>query len=177
MRLAMVAAKFTGSESNQLRRAMATFRNVGTINQFREKMVGGMVARGYNAEFAERCFKQIEGFGSYGFPESHAIAFARLVWVSSYLKCRYPAAFAAALLNSQPMGFYAPAQIVRDAQQHGVEVRGVDVNHSDWDHTLEDGALRLGFRQIDSSYSFMSCCRDASFRITPSVHNHRPISI
>jgi error-prone DNA polymerase len=150
MRLAMVAAKFTGSESNQLRRAMATFRNVGTINQFREKMVGGMVARGYEAEFAERCFKQIEGFGSYGFPESHAIAFARLVWVSSYLKCRYPAAFAAALLNSQPMGFYAPAQIVRDAQEHGVEVRGVDVNHSDWDHTLEDGALRLGFRQIDS---------------------------
>ena len=150
MRLAMVAAQFTGSQSNQLRRAMATFRNVGTINQFREKMVGGMVARGYQPEFAERCFKQIEGFGSYGFPESHAIAFARLVWVSSYLKCRYPAAFAAALLNSQPMGFYAPAQIVRDAQEHGVEVRGIDVNHSEWDHTLEDGALRLGLRQIDS---------------------------
>ena len=149
MRLAMVAAKFTGSESNQLRRAMATFRNIGTINQFREKMVGGMVARGYDTAFAERCFKQIEGFGSYGFPESHAIAFARLVWVSSYLKCRHPAAFAAALLNSQPMGFYAPAQIVRDAQEHGVEVRPVDVNFSDWDNGLEGGALRLGLRQID----------------------------
>jgi len=150
MRLAMVAARFTGSESNQLRRAMATFRNIGTINQFREKMVGGMVARGYDTAFAERCFKQIEGFGSYGFPESHAIAFARLVWVSSYLKCRHPAAFAAALLNSQPMGFYAPAQIVRDAQEHGVEVRPVDVNFSDWDNGLEGGALRLGLRQIDS---------------------------
>jgi error-prone DNA polymerase len=117
-------------------------------------MVGGMVRRGYERQFAQRCFDQIKGFGSYGFPESHALSFARLVYVSSYLKCRYPAAFAAALLNSQPMGFYAPAQIVRDAIEHGVEVRAIDINHSDWDNSLErraDGslALRLGFRQID----------------------------
>jgi error-prone DNA polymerase len=133
---------------------MATFRNVGTIYEFRELMVGGMIKRGYQREFAERCFKQIEGFGSYGFPESHAAAFAQLVYVSSWIKLYHPAAFAAALLNSQPMGFYAPAQIVRDAQEHGVEVRDVDVNHSHYDNTLErreDGALalRLGFRQID----------------------------
>jgi error-prone DNA polymerase len=133
MKLAIVAADFTPSEANQLRRAMATFRNLGTIDAFRGKMVGGMVERGYQAEFAERCFKQIEGFGSYGFPESHAIAFARLVWVSAWIKCHYPSVFAAALLNSQPMGFYAPAQIVRDAVQHGVPVQGPDVNLSGWD--------------------------------------------
>ncbi len=115
-------------------------------------MVGGMVARGYPPEFAERCFKQIEGFGSYGFPESHAASFAKLVYVSAWLKCHQPAVFACALLNSQPMGFYAPAQIVRDAREHAVEVRPVDVEHSDWDCTLEPGeggpALRLGFRQV-----------------------------
>jgi error-prone DNA polymerase len=148
MKLAIVAADFTPSEANQLRRAMATFRNLGTIQAFREKMVGGMVARGYESEFAERCFKQIEGFGSYGFPESHAIAFARLVWVSSWIKCHYPAVFAAALLNSQPMGFYAPAQIVRDAREHGVAVAGVDVNESGWDNKA-GLLLHLGFRQID----------------------------
>ncbi len=134
MKLAIVAANFTPSESNQLRRAMATFRNLGKIQLFRTKLVNGMVSRGYEAEFAERCFKQIEGFGSYGFPESHAIAFARLVWVSSWIKCHYPAVFAASLLNSQPMGFYAPAQIVRDAREHDVPVTGVDVNHSGWDN-------------------------------------------
>jgi error-prone DNA polymerase len=149
MKLAIVAANFTPSESNQLRRAMATFRNLGVIKDFREKLVNGMVARGYEAEFAERCFKQIEGFGSYGFPESHAIAFARLVWVSSWIKYHYPAVFAAALLNSQPMGFYAPAQLVRCAVEHKVDVRGVDVNFSDWDNALEGHALRLGLRQID----------------------------
>jgi error-prone DNA polymerase len=149
MKLAIVAANFTPSESNQLRRAMATFRNIGTIDAFREKLVRGMVTRGYEAEFAERCFKQIEGFGSYGFPESHAIAFARLVWVSSWIKHHYPAVFAAALLNSQPMGFYAPAQLVRDAAEHGVDVRPVDVNFSDWDNRLEGDALRLGLRQIE----------------------------
>jgi error-prone DNA polymerase len=148
MKLAITAANFTPSESNQLRRAMATFRNVGTIASFEAKMVGGMVARGYEQDFAERCFRQIQGFGSYGFPESHALAFARLVWVSSYLKYHYPAVFAAALLNSQPMGFYAPAQIVRDAREHGVEVRAIDINHSDWDNSLEGESLRLGFRQI-----------------------------
>ena len=154
MRLAIVAADFTPTEANKLRRAMATFRNVGTMENFEEKLVEGMVKRGYERDFAQRCFRQIEGFGSYGFPESHAIAFARLVWVSSYIKCRYPAVFAAALLNSQPMGFYAPAQIVRDAREHGVEVRPIDVNHSAWNNTLErkdsgEWALRLGMRQIE----------------------------
>ena len=151
MRIAIEAAKFTPGEANALRRAMATFRNVGTIHTFHTKMVGGMVARGYTQDFAERCFKQIEGFGTYGFPESHAASFAHLVYVSAWLKRWHPAAFACALLNSQPMGFYAPAQIVRDAREHGVSVRGVDVLHSQWDCTLqgEDAALRLGFRIID----------------------------
>jgi len=148
MRLAITAAAFTPSEANQLRVAMATFRSLGKMENFTLKMVEGMVGRGYDRDFAERCFRQIEGFGSYGFPESHALAFARLVWVSSYLKCRYPAVFAAALLNSQPMGFYAPAQIVRDVAEHGVEVRPVDINFSAWDNKLEGDALRLGFRQI-----------------------------
>jgi error-prone DNA polymerase len=153
MKLAIVAADFSPDEANGLRRAMATFRNVGTIHGFQQKMIGGMVARGYDPAFAERCFKQIEGFGSYGFPESHAQSFARLVYVSAWIKCHQPAVFAAALLNSQPMGFYAPAQIVRDAREHGVEVRPIDVNASAWDNGLErraDTALavRLGFRQI-----------------------------
>ena len=148
MRIAIDAAKFTPEEANQLRRSMATFRNAGTIHRFFEKMVSGMVARGYTQDFAERCFHQIEGFGTYGFPESHAASFALLVYVSAWLKCHHPAAFACALLNSQPMGFYAPAQIVRDAREHGVEVRAIDVAASAWDCTLEDGALRLGFRLI-----------------------------
>ncbi|WAC22152.1 error-prone DNA polymerase [Blastomonas sp. SL216] len=154
MKLAIVAADFTPSEANQLRRAMATFRNVGTMHNFRTKLVEGMTARGYTAEFAERCFKQIEGFGSYGFPESHALSFARLVYVSSWIKCHHPAVFACALLNSQPMGFYAPAQIVRDVREHQVEVRPIDINASHWDNRLERDirgrlALRLGFRQMD----------------------------
>jgi error-prone DNA polymerase len=153
MKLAIVAAGFSPGEANGLRRAMATFRNVGTIDQFRQKMIAGMVTRGYARDFAERCFKQIEGFGSYGFPESHAASFAHLVYISAWIKKHHPAAFACALLNSQPMGFYAPAEIVRDARDHAVEVRHVDVNFSAWDNTLEhcpDGALalRLGFRQI-----------------------------
>ena len=154
MKLAIVAAKFTGDEANGLRRAMATFRNVGTIDNFKGKFVGRMVARGYEQEFAERCFKQIEGFGAYGFPESHAASFAHLVYISAWIKKHHPAAFAAALLNSQPMGFYAPAEIVRDAVEHDVKTRHVDVNFSHWDNTLEltdNGtlALRLGFRQVD----------------------------
>ncbi|HEX2812004.1 MAG TPA: error-prone DNA polymerase [Sphingopyxis sp.] len=154
MKLAIVAAEFTPDEANGLRRAMATFRNAGTIHQYKEKMIGGMVRRGYEADFAARCFKQIEGFGSYGFPESHAQSFAKLVYVSSWLKCHHPAVFACGILNSQPMGFYAPAQLVHDAREHGVEVRAVDVNASHWDNSLErtdDGslALRLGFRQVD----------------------------
>jgi error-prone DNA polymerase len=132
---------------------MATFRSRGTIETLQTKMVGRMVQRGYDPDFAQRCFDQIKGFGEYGFPESHAASFAKLVYVSSWMKCHYPAAFACALLNSQPMGFYAPAQIVRDAREHGVEVRGVDVDFSDWDCTLEPCAggfaLRLGMRQID----------------------------
>lgn len=137
MRLAMVAAKFTGPEANELRRAMATFRRRGTIDKLQAKMVGRMTERGYPRDFAERCFNQIKGFGEYGFPESHAASFAHLVYVSAWIKCHYPASFAAALLNSQPMGFYAPAQIVRCAVDHGVEAREVDVNHSLWDCTLE----------------------------------------
>ena len=137
MRIAIVAAGFTPNEADKLRRAMATFRRVGTIHTFQQKMVEGMVARGYERDFAERCFKQIEGFGEYGFPESHAASFALLVYASCWLKCHYPDVFAAALLNAQPMGFYAPAQIVRDAREHGIEVRPVDVNRSAWDQTLE----------------------------------------
>ncbi len=154
MKIAIVAAGFTPDEANGLRRAMATFRNVGTIHRYESKMVEGMVARGYDRDFAERCYNQIKGFGSYGFPESHAQSFAKLVYVSAWLKCHYPAVFTCALLNSQPMGFYAPAQLVRDAREHGVEVRGADINASEHDNLLErreDGqlALRLGFRQVD----------------------------
>ncbi len=170
MRIAIVAAGFKPAEADRLRRAMATFKRVGTIESFRAKFINGMISRGYDAGFAQRCFSQIEGFGEYGFPESHAASFANLVYASAWLKCRYPDVFAAALLNSQPMGFYAPAQIVRDAQEHGVEVRPPDINSSDWDCTLEQGqaaagllhprhanmkddmhsrhALRLGLRQI-----------------------------
>jgi error-prone DNA polymerase len=164
MKIAIDAAKFTPAEANQLRKAMATFRSKGKIELLEEKMVGRMVARGYDEDFAHRCFDQIKGFGEYGFPESHAASFAHLVYVSSWLRWKYPAAFAAALLNSQPMGFYAPAQIVRDAREHGVEVLEVDVNFSDWDCTLEGGALRLGLRQIDGLH------REAAERLTA----HRP---
>nr|WP_275259748.1 error-prone DNA polymerase [Gemmobacter caeruleus] len=155
MQIAVVAAGFTPSEADRLRRSLATFKRMGTIGSFRDRFVSGMLARGYDADFAARCFAQIEGFGSYGFPESHAASFARLVYVSAWLKCHHPAAFTCALLNAQPMGFYAPAQLIRDARDHGVEVRPVSVNHSAWDCTLEpraDGALalRLGFRQIKS---------------------------
>src|SRR5262249_14831351 len=132
MKLAIVAAKFTPEEANGLRRAMATFRNVGTIDKLREKMICGKTGRGYKQEFAERCFRQIEGFGSYGFPESQAASFALLVYISAWIKRFHPAAFGCALLNSQPMGFYAPAEIVRDAREHDVEVRPVDVNSSRW---------------------------------------------
>ena len=140
MKIAIVAAGFTPSEADKLRRAMATFKRVGTLHTFETKMIEGMAARGYDREFAARCFKQIEGFGSYGFPESHAASFALLVYASCWFKCRYPDVFATALINSQPMGFYAPAQIVRDAREHGVEVREIDINFSHWDCTLEASA-------------------------------------
>jgi error-prone DNA polymerase len=153
MKIAIVAAGFTPTEADGLRRAMATFRRMGSIQKYRNKMIQGMINRGYEKSFSERCFKQIEGFGDYGFPESHAASFALLVYVSAWLKFHYPAIFTCALLNSQPMGFYAPAQIVRDAREHGVTVRPPDVNYSHWDCTIEKtseglDALRLGLRQI-----------------------------
>jgi error-prone DNA polymerase len=153
MEIAIVAAGFTPAEADQLRRSMATFKAKGLVSQFEKKLISGMAERGYTEEFARRVFRQLEGFGSYGFPESHAASFALLVYVSSWLKCYYPDVFAAALLNSMPMGFYQPAQIISDAVKHGVTVKPVDVNHSSWDNILEsqDGkycALRLGFRQV-----------------------------
>lgn len=153
MQIAVVGAGFSPEEADRLRRSLATFRKMGTIGTFRDRFVKGMLGNGYTPEFADQCFGQIEGFGEYGFPESHAAAFAMLAYVSSWLKCHHPAIFACALLNSQPMGFYAPAQIVRDVREHQVEVRPVCVNSSLWDNTLErrpDGvlALQLGLRQI-----------------------------
>jgi error-prone DNA polymerase len=154
MKIAIDAAKFSPAEANELRKAMATFRSRGTIETLQQKMVGRMIDRGYDAEFAQRCFDQIKGFGEYGFPESHAASFALLVYISSWIKLHYPDVFCAALLNSQPMGFYAPAQIVRDAREHGVTVQAPDVNYSDWDNTLEPlemgrFSVRLGLRQVD----------------------------
>ncbi len=153
MRLAVVAAGFTPGEADQLRRAMAAWRRSGQIEKFKLKLVRGMLERGYSKQFAEQIYRQIRGFGEYGFPESHAASFALLVYASAWLKCYHPAAFCGAMLNSQPLGFYTPGQLVRDAREHGVEVRPVDVNRSDWDCTLEAGgsagpALRLGFRVI-----------------------------
>ena len=153
MQIAIVGAGFSPDEADRLRRALATFRRHGNVTELRERFLSGMAANGYPAEFAERCFAQIEGFGSYGFPESHAASFALLVYASAWLKRHHPGIFACALLNSQPMGFYAPAQIVRDARAHGVAVRPVCINASRWDNAMEpDGggglALRLGFRQV-----------------------------
>ena len=154
MQIAITAAKFTPDEADGLRRAMATFRHTGNVHLFRDKFIDGMTSRGYDRDFAKNCFGQIEGFGEYGFPESHAASFALLVYASAFLKCRYPEVFCAAILNSQPMGFYQPAQLIRDARTHDVEIRAVDVNFSDWDCTLEpadDGkhAVRIGFKLIN----------------------------
>jgi len=154
MKVAMVCAGFSGGEADQLRKSMATFKFSGGVSKFKDKLVAGMVKNGYSAEFAENTFSQLEGFGSYGFPESHAASFALIAYASSWVKCHHPDAFCAALLNSQPMGFYAPAQIVSDARAHGVEIRPVCVNASRWDCTLEeiDGgrlcAVRLGMRMV-----------------------------
>jgi error-prone DNA polymerase len=153
MKIAIVAAGFSPAEADQLRRSMATFKAKGVVAQLEEKLIKGMVKNGYTQEYAKRVFRQLEGFGSYGFPESHAASFALLVYVSSWIKCHYPDVFAGALLNSMPMGFYQPAQIVIDARKHGVEVRSVDINHSYWDNILEEKSgkycvLRLGFRQV-----------------------------
>ncbi|MEL6111021.1 MAG: OB-fold nucleic acid binding domain-containing protein, partial [Planctomycetota bacterium] len=168
MRLAVVAAGFTPGEADQLRRAMAAWRRPGVIDQFRLKLLEGMKENGLTGKFADQVFNQIRGFGEYGFPESHAASFALLVYVSCYLKCHYPAAFCVALLNSQPLGFYAPAQLVGDAKDHGVRVRAVDVNHSDWESTLEpdpnrDGpSIRLGLKTIrglseETAHGFVEC--------------------
>jgi error-prone DNA polymerase len=178
MKLAMVAADFTPGELNELRKAMATFRRRGTIGRLERKMIDRMVERGYQREFAERCFNQIKGFGEYGFPESHAASFAHLVYVSSWLKCHYPAAFCAAILNSQPMGFYAPAQLVRDAREHGVTVHAPDVNFSAWDCTLEgDPArppqVRLGLRLVDGLKERMGGWFQTITLIHPCTHLHR----
>lgn len=172
MELAIVAAGFTPTEADLLRRSMATFKFNGLVTKFEHKLINGMIARGYSREFAERIFKQLEGFGSYGFPESHAISFAHLVYVSCWIKCYYPDVFAAAILNSQPMGFYQPAQLVRDAYKHGVSLRNIDINHSEWDYTLEETkgkfcALRLGFRQVkglrEEDIHFLTSARNQPF--------------
>jgi error-prone DNA polymerase len=153
MKIAIVAAGFTPAEADELRRSMATFKAKGMVAHFERKLVGGMMNKGYTEEYARRVFRQLEGFGSYGFPESHAVSFALLVYVSAWIKCYYPDVFAAALLNSMPMGFYQPAQIIYDARNHGITVRPVDINHSAWNNILEEKAgkhyiLRLGFRQV-----------------------------
>ncbi len=153
MKIAIVAAGFTPAEADQLRRSMATFKVHGMVKHFEEKLINGMTAKGYTKEYAQRVFKQLEGFGSYGFPESHAASFALLVYVSAWIKCHLPDVFATALLNSMPMGFYQPSEIVIDARDHGVEVRPVDVNYSHWDNLMEERgekyhAVRLGFRQV-----------------------------
>jgi DNA polymerase III alpha subunit len=155
MQIAIVGAGFTPEEADRLRRSLATFKKHGSVSEFHGRFIKGMLANGYDRDFAERCFSQIEGFGSYGFPESHAASFALLVYASAWLKCHHPGIFACALLNSQPMGFYAPAQIVRDAREHGVRVLPVSINNSYWDNVMEpDGrgglAIRLGFRQVRS---------------------------
>jgi error-prone DNA polymerase len=180
MKLAVVAAGFTPGEADQLRKAMGAWRRQGVIEQFHQKLVQGMANNGYDSDFAERVFKQIQGFGEYGFPESHAASFALLVYVSAWLKHRYPAAFTAALLNSQPMGFYGPSQLVGDARKHGVPVLPVDVCSSNWDCTLEqtpDGhfALRLGFRMIKgiSAPSVSQLCDSRTTQMFQSFEDFR----
>ncbi|MBQ0822451.1 error-prone DNA polymerase [Microvirga sp. HBU67558] len=175
MRVAIECAGFTPSEADQLRRAMATFKFTAGVSKFRDKLIQGMTARGYDAAFAERTFKQLEGFGSYGFPESHAASFAKIAYASSWLKCHHPDVFCCAILNAQPMGFYAPAQLVRDAQAHGIEVRPVDVNHSRWDCILEPTrnprrfAVRLGFRMVHG-------LANADAALIPIVRTEQPFA-
>lgn len=180
MKIAMVAAEFTPAEADGLRRSMATFKSKGLIDRYEQKLVDGMVRKGYTKEFAQRIFKQLEGFGSYGFPESHAASFALLVYVSCWLKYHYPDVFAAALLNSMPMGFYQPAQIVIDAQKHGVEVRPPDINHSSWDNLLEEKSgdyhtIRLGFRQVkglrEEEMDLLVDCRGAGYKTITSLRD------
>ncbi len=186
MQMAVKAAEFTADEANALRHSMATFRRRGTMPLLRDRMVGRMIARGYDPDLAARCFRQIEGFGEYGFPESHSASFALLAYASSWLKRHHPEVFACALLNSQPMGFHAPAQIVRDAREHGVEIRPVDVNASVWDNSLEPGgggrlALRLGLRQIDGAVEAdlvpVADARGAGYRDLDDLHRRTGLSV
>ncbi|MEQ9377507.1 MAG: error-prone DNA polymerase [Imperialibacter sp.] len=183
MSIAIVAAGFTPAEADELRRSMATFKAKGKVSYFHDKLVNGMTAKGYTKEYAERVFKQLEGFGSYGFPESHAVSFALLVYVSSWLKCYYPDVFACAILNSLPMGFYQPAQLVTDARNHGVKVRPLDINHSEWDYALEEKegkfcALRLGFRQVkglkEEDIQLLAAGREQAYT---SVHELRELGL
>lgn len=178
MQIAIVGAGFTPDQADRLRRSLATFKKHGNVSEFRTLFLRGMARKGYDADFSERCFSQIEGFGSYGFPESHAASFALLVYASSWIKCHHPGIFACALLNSQPMGFYAPAQIVRDAREHGVEVRPICINASFWDNTMEpDGqgglVLRLGFRQIkgisEEDSTWLTAARGNGYRSVRDV--------
>ena len=183
MKIAIVAAGFTAAEADGLRRSMATFKAKGKVSHFEKKLINGMVGNGYDLNYAKRVFRQLEGFGSYGFPESHAASFALLVYVSSWVKCHYPDVFACALLNSMPMGFYQPAQIIIDAQKHGVEVRPVDINHSNWDNQLEEKAgkyfaIRLGFRQVKGlrvqDMELLVNGRKSSFK---SIHELRELGL
>lgn len=183
MKIAIVAAGFTPAEADELRRSMATFKAKGLVAQFEEKLIRGMTGNGYSEEYARRVFKQLLGFGSYGFPESHAVSFALLVYVSSWIKCYYPDVFACALLNSMPMGFYQPAQIIADARKHGVEVRAVDINYSSWDNLLEEKAglhyaLRLGFRQVKSlRQEDMEILIKARKKMFASIHELRETNL
>jgi error-prone DNA polymerase len=186
MKIAIVCAGFTASEADQLRRSMATFKMTGGVSRFHTQLIEGMVARGYRREFAERTFKQIEGFGSYGFPESHAASFALIAYASSWMKCHHPDVFACALLNAQPMGFYAPAQIVRDARQHGVPIRPVSVNHSRWDCTLEPAgryhAIRLGLRMVkglanQDAGQVILCRNDVAYGSVGDLHDRTRLSV
>jgi error-prone DNA polymerase len=188
MKIAIVAAGFTPSEADELRRSMATFKAKGLVTKFEEKLIKGMMQRGYKLEYARRVFKQLEGFGSYGFPESHAASFALLVYVSSWIKCYYPDVFACAILNSMPMGFYQPAQLVSDARKHGIEVRPVDINYSNWDNKLEESrwlsgsgnycALRLGFRQVkDLREEDMKTLTDARKNVYAGINELRDINL
>ena len=177
MQVAIIGANFTPDEADELRRALATFRHVGTIGTFEARFLEGMRKNGYSEEFASRCFNQIKGFGTYGFPEAHAISFANLVYVSAWIKCFHPDVFCAALLNSQPMGFYAPAQLVRDAREHAVEIRPIDVNHSQWETILEPienssrHAVRLGLQMVsglpEKEGRALVAARDSGYR-TPA---------
>jgi len=178
MQIAIVGAGFTPDQADRLRRSLATFKKHGNVSDLRTLFLRGMRRNGYDDEFAERCFSQIEGFGSYGFPESHAASFALLVYASAWIKCHHPGIFACALLNSQPMGFYAPAQIVRDAREHGVEVRPVCINASYWDNVMEPSTsggliLRLGFRQLkglsEDDAAWITAARGNGYRSVQDV--------